>query len=115
VFMKVLVVHNAYQQRGGENAAVTAKVKQLATHGDTVLHYERHNDELRNIKPLDALRSGVETLWGSKSYRELKELIAEKARYRALSQHLSADFSFWLLRVGRGRGSCSTSMTNGPM
>jgi hypothetical protein len=76
--MKVLVVHNAYQQRGGENAAVTAEVKQLAAHGATMLHYERHNDELRSIKPLDAPRSGVETLWGSKSYRELKELIAEK-------------------------------------
>jgi glycosyltransferase involved in cell wall biosynthesis len=75
--MKVLVVHNAYQQRGGEDAAVHAEIKQLADHGDTVFRYERHNDELRDLGLLDSLKSGLQTLWGSVSYRALKHLIAE--------------------------------------
>jgi glycosyltransferase involved in cell wall biosynthesis len=75
--MKVLVVHNAYQQRGGEDAAVHAEIKQLAAHGDTVFCYERHNDELRDLGILDSLKSALQTLWGSASYRALKQIIAE--------------------------------------
>ena len=33
--MKVLVVHNAYQQSAGEDRVVAAEIKQLAAHGDS--------------------------------------------------------------------------------
>ena len=75
--MKVLVVHNRYQQHGGEDTAVIAEVTQFAAHGDIVVHYERHNDELRGLTLTETLKSGLETVWGWKAYRELKEIIAE--------------------------------------
>jgi glycosyltransferase involved in cell wall biosynthesis len=73
--MKVLVVHNSYQQRGGEDAVVAAEIEQLIAHGDRVVRYERHNDELRTIGPLGLLRKGAETLWSSSSYRALQGLL----------------------------------------
>jgi glycosyltransferase involved in cell wall biosynthesis len=75
--MKVLVVHNRYQQHGGEDAAVIAEIRQLTSHGDTVVLYERHNDELRGLTLSGAIKSGLETLWASKSHRELRHIISE--------------------------------------
>src|SRR5690242_11376560 len=45
--MRVLVVHESYQQRGGEDAVAAAEARQLELHGHTVLRYSRHNDELK--------------------------------------------------------------------
>ena len=45
--MKVLIVHNAYQQRGGEDAVVATEARLLAERGHDVVFYRRHNDELQ--------------------------------------------------------------------
>lgn len=76
--MKILVIHNAYQQRGGEDAAVAAEIKQLVAHGDTVIRYQRHNDELRGIRPLGMIAKGLDTLWSSSSYQALKDLLSRE-------------------------------------
>ena len=41
---RILVVHNRYQQRGGEDAVVDAEVALLRRHGHEVGTYIRAND-----------------------------------------------------------------------
>lgn len=77
--VKILVVHNAYQQRGGEDAVVGAEVRLLEANGHAVVRYERHNDELLGRGALGGIDAAVETVWSSKSFREMKALV-EKER-----------------------------------
>lgn len=73
--MRVLVVHESYQQRGGEDAVAAAEAEQLELHGHTVLRYSRHNDELKGQGPLRIVRAGIETVWASRSIRDLERLL----------------------------------------
>jgi glycosyltransferase involved in cell wall biosynthesis len=75
--MRILVAHNSYQQRAGEDAVVAAEMHQLVAHGDTVIPYRRHNDELRNITPLSALTRGADTVWASGSSHDIAQLVSE--------------------------------------
>jgi glycosyltransferase involved in cell wall biosynthesis len=47
--MRVLLVHGAYQQFGGEDSVVQAERELLERHGDEVLLYSRHNDETKTF------------------------------------------------------------------
>lgn len=77
--LRVLLIHNRYQHSGGEDAVVAAEARLLESQGHKILRYERHNDELRRRGGgLDAIRAGIETLWSSRSFRELKQLIAKE-------------------------------------
>jgi glycosyltransferase involved in cell wall biosynthesis len=72
---KILVVHNVYQQRGGEEAIVGAESWLLRQHGHEVVCYERSNDELRERGSPSGLRLAAGTVWSSRSIRELKDLM----------------------------------------
>ena len=106
--MRVLVVHESYQQRGGEDAVALAEAQQLELHGHTVLRYSRHNDELKNNGPLKIIGAGVGTMWARKSFRDLEKLLRDgRPDVSALPQYFAADFSVGLLRVRAAR--CSRS------
>jgi glycosyltransferase involved in cell wall biosynthesis len=47
--MRILLVHGAYQQFGGEDSVVQAERELLERHGDEVLLYSRHNDETKTF------------------------------------------------------------------
>jgi hypothetical protein len=47
---KVLLVHNRYQQRGGEDAVVRAEKELLCAAGHEVAKYSRHNNEIANYR-----------------------------------------------------------------
>ena len=47
--MKILLVHSAYQQFGGEDSVVKAETELLTKHGDEVRLYSRHNDEIKQF------------------------------------------------------------------
>lgn len=70
--MKVLVVHNAYQQRGGEDAVVESEAALLREHGHEVLEYRRHNDD---IAGLGRARLAADTLWSRQTVREVEQLL----------------------------------------
>ena len=72
--LRVLVAHNSYQMRGGEDAVVDAEVALLRSHGHAVTEYRRHNDELLDMRTLDA---AVDTLWSRKTSHDIAALIAE--------------------------------------
>ncbi len=71
--MRVLMVHNAYQQRGGEDSVVESEVALLRQHGHEVHVYERHNDEVGQT-PKWQLAAG--TVWSSRTVRDVQALIA---------------------------------------
>jgi hypothetical protein len=47
--MRILLVHSAYQQFGGEDSVVRAETELLKSHGDEVYPYSRHNDEVKEF------------------------------------------------------------------
>ena len=69
---RVLIVHNAYQQRGGEDAVVDAEVELLRQRGHAVELFQRHNDELRAMPAAQAV---VDTIWSRRSVAALSESI----------------------------------------
>lgn len=69
--MKILIAHNAYQHRGGEDAVVEAEVALLRSHGHAVEIYRQHNDALNHMSRAAA---AVSTIWSQRSANEVEEL-----------------------------------------
>ncbi|HZQ51631.1 MAG TPA: glycosyltransferase [Bryobacteraceae bacterium] len=74
--MKILQVHNFYQQPGGEDLAFATECDLLTSHGHTVLRYTAHNDA---ITGMSSLGSGFGTVWNSTSFRNLTQLLKTEA------------------------------------
>jgi glycosyltransferase involved in cell wall biosynthesis len=70
--LKVLLVHNFYQQAGGEDAVFDAETRLLRAHGHTVLHYTLHNDAVHDTS---SLAVAFRTIWSQPAYRALRELM----------------------------------------
>ncbi len=70
--MKVLMCHNYYQQRGGEDLSFEAEAELLESHGHTVIRYTLHNDRIRQMS---AVTVAGKTLWNREVYREVRGLI----------------------------------------
>jgi glycosyltransferase involved in cell wall biosynthesis len=70
--MKILLCHNHYQQRGGEDESFAAEAAMLEAHGQEVLQFTLHND---SIDGANRLATAARTLWNRQVYRQLRELI----------------------------------------
>ena len=70
--MRVLLAHNAYQQRGGEDAVVDAEAELLRSRGHEVLEYRRHNDELAGTGRAQA---AFGTLWSRRTVHDVAALL----------------------------------------
>jgi glycosyltransferase involved in cell wall biosynthesis len=70
--LKVLLVHNFYQQPGGEDQVFEAEGALLERHGHQVVRYTVHNDEIRDLK---GTRLAAATLWNRRTYREVIDLL----------------------------------------
>jgi len=68
---RILVVHNRYQQPGGEDAVVEAEVNLLRRRGHSVETYIRDNDELNEMSRLGAL---AENLWSRRTWNDVAKL-----------------------------------------
>lgn len=71
-FMKVLLVHNYYQQPGGEDQVFASESELLETHGHSVVRYTAHNDKVSEMNSLSLVQA---TLWNKAVYSELRTLI----------------------------------------
>lgn len=76
--MKVMIVHNAYQQRGGEDTVVATEARLLAERGHDVVFYGRHNNELQDRGPFARIAAGFEAIWAQNSFNELKNLLRQE-------------------------------------
>jgi len=70
--MKILVAHNAYRERGGEDAVVDAEVALLRAFGHEVVEYRRDNAAIAAASRFGLLR---QTFWSHAAATEIGELI----------------------------------------
>ena len=73
--MKVLLVHNYYQQLGGEDQVFANEAALLEAHGHCVVRYTVHNDQVAEMNPLALVQA---TLWNKAVYRQLRDLICRE-------------------------------------
>lgn len=98
---RILMVHNAYQQRGGEDSVVDAEIELLRAHGHEVIEYRRHNDDLTSMPKA---RAAVQTIWSAPAYRDVSALI-EQHRPDIIHAHntfpLISPSLYWAARRAR--------------
>ena len=73
--MRILTVHNNYQQPGGEEQIFATETALLESYGHEILRYTLDNDRIAATNPLLLAKN---TLWNSTVYRELRSLIRAK-------------------------------------
>lgn len=69
--MKILVAHNRYHYRGGEDTVVDAEVALLRERGHEVMLYSRDNNELNNIQPAAAALAAI---WSRQTEKDIAQL-----------------------------------------
>src|SRR4029079_9675956 len=72
--MKVLLVHNFYQEPGGEDQVFAEEAALLEKYGHTVRKFTVHNDAIKSMGKLEAARK---TLWNPDTAKPLQEAIRE--------------------------------------
>ena len=77
--MKILVVHNHYLERGGEDEAVEAEVQMLRKYGHDVIFYERSNTEIKEKSLYRKIKFSFKDIrWSKKTYHEIRSLIQKE-------------------------------------
>lgn len=72
--MNVLIVHNYYQQGGGEDVVFQAEQENLRRHGVNVQTFTVNNDTVNAQSPL---KTAAQTLWNARIARQLADLVTE--------------------------------------
>lgn len=72
--LRILVVHNAYQQRGGEDSVVDAELALLQGRGHAVRLLGRHNDEIKGMSRLAGLQ---QMFWSGRTVDEVAQVVAD--------------------------------------
>jgi|SRR5271155_3231309 glycosyltransferase involved in cell wall biosynthesis len=73
--MKLLLVHDAYQQRAGEDSVFEAERELLISKGHRVAEYRRDNEEIQSYSALRKLSLFGRTIWNSETFRALVGII----------------------------------------
>jgi glycosyltransferase involved in cell wall biosynthesis len=71
--LRILVIHCAYQLRGGEDSVVESEVALLQQHGHDVKLWLKHNSD---IDQMPRWQVALDTIWSRRSVKELKALVA---------------------------------------
>ncbi len=75
--LNIVIVHNAYQQAGGEDTVVNAEKALLLRAGNEVNEYLRHNNEIKSGGTCSHITLGFRTVWSSASRNELYRLLQQ--------------------------------------
>src|SRR4051794_2887513 len=70
--MRILIVHNRYQQAGGEDMVVEAESDLMTSRGHEVHRFTRHNDDVRSMRRTDL---GVQALWSRQTVETLTGIL----------------------------------------
>ncbi|MCS7069153.1 MAG: glycosyltransferase family 4 protein [Meiothermus sp.] len=70
--IRVLLIHNYYQQPGGEDQVFKAEKAMLQEAGVEVIEHLAHNDELASMGPLKLAQV---TLWNGHAYNQVRSLV----------------------------------------
>ena len=71
--MRILVAHNAYLYRGGEDTVVEAEISLLRRYGHDVMLYRRDNAEL---DALPRWKAAVDSVWSKRTIDEVGRLLS---------------------------------------
>jgi glycosyltransferase involved in cell wall biosynthesis len=81
----IIVAHNYYQLRGGEDAVFEAETDLLERHGVRVVRYAVHNDSANTMSVLSLAQK---TLWNRSACKEIEQLIRhEQSNSRRVILH----------------------------
>jgi glycosyltransferase involved in cell wall biosynthesis len=72
--MRILIAHNAYQHRGGEDMVVESEITLLRAHGHEVAEYRRHNDEITGMSRVALFG---QTVWSSRTEVDIEKYVAD--------------------------------------
>ncbi len=75
--MRILIVHNRYQQPGGEDAVASTEFDLLKDFGQEVRLYERGNDEIKDYSLLERMNSLWKMGWSEDSYNYIRKILKE--------------------------------------
>jgi glycosyltransferase involved in cell wall biosynthesis len=75
--MKILLVHNTYQYRGGEDVVFDQEQHLLKAAGHEVLEYQRHNSEIKGYSTARRISLLARTVWADDTYREFSTLLRQ--------------------------------------
>ena len=70
----ILLVHNYYQQTGGEDLVVADESRLLESRGHKVVRYTAHNDQVGSLSKLTLAQR---TIWNQETSRELRRVITQ--------------------------------------
>ncbi len=73
--MKILFVHDFYQQHGGEDACSQAERLLLESHGNEVILYTRNNSEIAGYNALGKLGLLFNAIYSTRTRSEITELV----------------------------------------
>jgi glycosyltransferase involved in cell wall biosynthesis len=76
--MKILLVHNAYRHRGGEESVVAAEHALLVDAGHRVATYSRYNEDIVLNGLVSRVRLAARTIWAYDSYNAVSALLREQ-------------------------------------
>jgi len=74
--LKILLVHNSYQDPGGEDVVFQKEKSLLQAAGHEVLEYRRYNDEIKVYSLVRRLSLIGRTVWAPDSHREFAALLS---------------------------------------
>ena len=74
--MKILFIHNFYQQFGGEDSVALSERRLLESHGHEVLFWTRHNDEIKSYSVLEKASFFSETIYSRRTVRDITDAVA---------------------------------------
>ena len=69
--MKILIAHNTYQYRGGEDTVVEAEIELLRAYGHDVELYSQHNDSVNRMPRAVAAATAI---WSQHSADEIGKI-----------------------------------------
>lgn len=73
--VRILMLHNRYLQRGGEDTSFQMEVDMLRRRGCTVITHEENNERIRE---LGVVRTALRASWSLESYRKIRELLRDE-------------------------------------
>ena len=76
--MKILLVHNSYQQPGGEDVVFEQESQLLRRAGHQVLVYTRSNSEVSRYSGLMQVQLALRTIWATDTRREFVRLLEQE-------------------------------------
>lgn len=75
--MKALLVHNSYQQSGGEDVVFASECNLLRQFGHNVITYERSNSQVDSYSGWSRVALVKDVIWNSRCRREFSQLLRQ--------------------------------------